>query len=270
MNNSSSLVSYIKYSPNCSVGRTHNIDTFTPHCVVGQCSVETLGNIFINTARKASSNYGIGPDGSIGMYVSESNRSWCSSSATNDNRAITVEVASDTTSPYAFTDKAYKALIELAVDCCKRHDKTKMVWLGDDKNNANYEPKADEMRITLHKWYANKECPGQWLIDRLPEFVEEVNKRLGATNIIKTIAEIAPKPTTSSAKEKTDSIKGTYKIKAKSGLHLRKGPNSNTESITVIKYNEKVKCYGYHTGKWYYVQYGDKTGFCYSNYLTKE
>lgn len=100
----SSLVSYTKLSPNHSGQRTHSIDRITPHCVVGQCSVETLGNIFLPTSRQASSNYGIGVDGRVGMYVEEKNRSWCSSSNANDQRAVTIECASDNTEPYAFKD----------------------------------------------------------------------------------------------------------------------------------------------------------------------
>lgn len=100
----SPLVSYTKLSPNHSGQRTHSIDRITPHCVVGQCSVETLGNVFLPTSRQASSNYGIGVDGRVGMYVEEKNRSWCSSSAANDQRAVTIECASDATEPYAFKD----------------------------------------------------------------------------------------------------------------------------------------------------------------------
>ena len=92
----SSLVSYTKLSPNHSGQRTHSIDRITPHCVVGQCSVETLGNIFAPSSRQASCNYGIGADGRVGMYVEEKNRSWCSSSNANDQRAVTIECASDT------------------------------------------------------------------------------------------------------------------------------------------------------------------------------
>lgn len=39
----SPMVVYTKLSPNHSGQRTHAIDRITPHCVVGQCSVETLG-----------------------------------------------------------------------------------------------------------------------------------------------------------------------------------------------------------------------------------
>ena len=91
----SKMVSYKRLSPNHSGKRTHSIDRITPHCVVGQCSVETLGNIFAPRSRQASCNYGIGPDGRVGMYVEEKNRSWCSSSNANDQRAVTIECASN-------------------------------------------------------------------------------------------------------------------------------------------------------------------------------
>lgn len=125
----SPLVSYTKISPNKTVNRNKAIDVITPHCVVGQCSVETLGNIFAPTSRQASSNYGIGADGKVGMYVEEKDRSWCSSSSSNDNRAVTIECASDTKHPYSMNDKVYATLIELCVDICKRNGKTKLVWL---------------------------------------------------------------------------------------------------------------------------------------------
>ena len=118
----SPLVEHINISPNKTVNRNHKIDTITIHCMVGQCSAETCGNIFANPARQASSNYGIGYDGKIGMYVEEKDRSWCSSSRENDHRAITIEVASDTYHPYAVTDAAYNALINLLVDICKRNN----------------------------------------------------------------------------------------------------------------------------------------------------
>ena len=124
----SPLVTYTKLSPNHSGQRKHVIDTITIHCVVGQLSVETIGNIFAPTSRQASSNYGIGKDGRIGMYVEEKNRSWCTSSSANDNRAITIEVASDTKHPYAVNDKAYAALLDLVTDICGRNDIKKLVW----------------------------------------------------------------------------------------------------------------------------------------------
>ena len=175
----SSLVSYTKLSPNHSGQRTHSIDRITPHCVVGQCSVETLGNIFLPVSKQASCNYGIGEDGRIGIYVEEKNRSWCSSSNANDQRAVTIECASDTTEPYAFKDVVYQKLITLCADICKRNGKKKLLWLGEKDKTLSYEPKSDEMVLTVHRWFANKSCPGNWMYARMGDLAEKVTTQLG-------------------------------------------------------------------------------------------
>ena len=177
----SSMVSYTKLSPNHSGQRTHSIDRITPHCVVGQCSVETLGNIFLPTSRQASCNYGIGADGRVGMYVEEKNRSWCSSSNANDQRAVTIECASDTTELYAFKDVVYQTLIKLCTDICKRNGKTKLLWLGDKTKTLGYTPKSDEMVLTVHRWFANKSCPGNWMYARMGDLAEKVTAQLGGS-----------------------------------------------------------------------------------------
>ena len=164
----SSLVSYTKLSPNHSGQRTHSIDRITPHCVVGQCSVETLGNIFLPTSRQASCNYGIGVDGRVGMYVEEKNRSWCSSSSANDQRAITIECASDTTEPYAFKDVVYQKLITLCVDICKRNGKKKLLWLTDSNLNHTGIYLYSKGKIMIHLTFdykTDEKCttPGQYL-----------------------------------------------------------------------------------------------------------
>ena len=177
----SPLVSYTKLSPNHSGQRTHSIDRITPHCVVGQCSVETLGNIMYPTSRQASCNYGIGPDGRVGMYVEEKNRSWCSSSNANDQRAITIECASDTFHPYAMNDKVYATLITLCTDICHRNGKKKLLWFADKNKSLNYIPAADEMVLTVHRWFANKSCPGDWLYSRLGDVAAKVTANLSST-----------------------------------------------------------------------------------------
>ena len=182
----SKLVNYTKLSPNHSGQRNHAIDTITPHCVVGQCAVETIGNIFAPKSAQTSSNYGIGTDGRVGMFVEEKNRSWCSSSSANDNRAITIECASDSKEPYAFNNKVYNKLIDLCVDICKRNGKTKIIWFGDKNKTLNYKPAANEMLITVHRWFANKSCPGDWLYSRLGDLALKVNAKLGNTNKQKT------------------------------------------------------------------------------------
>lgn len=178
----SSLVVYTKLSPNNSGARKHAIDRISPHCVVGQCSVETLGNIFAPTSRQASCNYGIGPDGRVGMYVEEKNRSWCTSSSANDNRAVTIECASDAKAPYAFKDIVYERLIDLCVDICQRNGKKKLLWISDKTKALAYEPKSDEMLLTVHRWFANKSCPGDWLMARMDDLAAKTTARLGGTS----------------------------------------------------------------------------------------
>ena len=171
----SPLVDYIKLSPNRTSPRNSKIDTITIHCVVGQLSVETIGNIFFPTSRQASSNYGIGFDGRIGMYVEECNRSWCSSSSSNDHRAITIEVACDKTPPYAVNDKAYNALIDLLVDICKRNGIKELKWKGDKSLIGNVE----QQNMTVHRWFSATACPGDYLYNHHKAISDEVNKRLG-------------------------------------------------------------------------------------------
>ena len=177
----SPMVVYTKLSPNHSGQRTHCIDRITPHCVVGQCSVETLGSIFAPTSRQASSNYGIGEDGRVGMYVEEKNRSWCSSSNANDQRAVTIECASDNAEPYAFKDVVYQTLIKLCVDICQRNGRKKLLWLGDKDTTLAYTPKADEMVLTVHRWFANKSCPGSWMYARMGDLAGKVTAQLGSS-----------------------------------------------------------------------------------------
>lgn len=170
----SPLIDYIKISPNKTSPRKHKIDTITIHCVVGQVTVESLGNVFYNKSRKVSSNYGIGFDGKIGMYVEEKDRSWCSSSSSNDNRAITIEVASDTKHPYAITDAAYKGLIKLLVDICRRNDIKELKWKGDKSLIGN----IHKQNMTVHRWLANTSCPGDYLYNLHGKIASEVNSIL--------------------------------------------------------------------------------------------
>ena len=169
----SSLISYTKISPHRDSPRNHKIDTITIHCVVGQCNVEPLGELFQTKA--ASSNYGIGKDGRIAMYVEEKDRSYCSSSAANDNRAITIECASDTKEPFAVNDKVYAALIDLLTDICKRNGIPKLLWKADKSLIGQ----TDKQNMTVHRWFhSGKSCPGTYLFERMGQIADEVNKRL--------------------------------------------------------------------------------------------
>ena len=179
----SKMVSYTKLSPNHSGQRTHNIDRITPHCVVGQLSCESICGCFTSPSRQASCNYGIGKDGRISLCVEEKNRSWCSSSNANDQRAVTIECASDMSEPYAMNSAVYNSLVKLCVDICKRNGKKKLLWLGSKDKTLNYAPKSDEMALTVHRWFANKSCPGNWLYARLDDLAAKVTANLGGSSV---------------------------------------------------------------------------------------
>lgn len=175
----SPLVSFTKLSPNHSGRRTCSISRITPHAVVGQLSVESICNCFMNTDRQASCNYAIGANGRIGLCVDEANRSWCSSSRDNDQRAVTIECASDLTEPYAMKPEVYSALLELCADICRRNGKKRLVWFSDRDQALNYQVKSDEILLTVHRWFARKSCPGNWLMERLGSLADDVNGKLG-------------------------------------------------------------------------------------------
>lgn len=182
----SPLVSYTKLSPNHSGQRTHSIDRITPHCVVGQLTAESICGCFTSPSREASCNYGIGKDGKIALCVEEKNRSWCSSSSANDQRAVTIECASDLNHPYAMTTAVYNSLVKLCTDICKRNGKKKLLWLGDKNKTLNYSPKSNEMVLTVHRWFANKSCPGDWLYSRLGDLASKVTAKLSGNTSANT------------------------------------------------------------------------------------
>ena len=179
----SSLATYKLLSPNHSGQRTMPIDRITPHCVVGQLSAAGICGCFTSSSVQASCNYGIGKDGDIGLCVEEKNRSWCTSSNANDQRAVTIECASDRTDPYAFTDKCYNSLVNLCIDICKRNGKKKLIWFGDKTKTLNYSPKSDEMILTVHRWFAAKSCPGNWMYARMDDLANKVTARLSGESI---------------------------------------------------------------------------------------
>ena len=210
----SKLVTYTKLSPHCNKPRNHAIDTITIHCFVGQVTAERGCAVFANPLRLASCNYVVGYDGSIGLCVDEANRSWCSSNKANDHRAITIEVASDNKAPYTVTDKAYDALIRLCADICKRNNIKKLLWKAD----KNLIGKVDKQNMTVHRWFANKACPGEYLYNRLGDIAEKANKLLGVKEEAKVDAFVP------------------YKVKViKPPLNIRSGPGTNYPVVGTIK-----------------------------------
>ncbi len=203
------LVAYTRLSPNHSGKRKYPVTRITPHCTTGRCTIEALGDLFSRHSRMASSNYGIDENGRVGLFVPEEYRSWCSSNADNDNRAITIECSSGNTHPYEMNGVVYSRLIDLCADICRRYGKKRLIWIPDKTAALAYAPASDEMLLTVHRWFALKACPGDWLYARLGELAEAVTAKLGATMT-------EPK---------------TYRVKVSiPDLHIRTKPNSRSKS----------------------------------------
>lgn len=182
----SSLATVIVESPNRTSPRNHVIDTITIHCMAGNMTVESCGNLFAKSERQASSNYGIGSDGRIACYVGEENRSWCSSNRENDNRAITIEVANDggAETGWHISEKAYNALISLLIDICKRNNIPKLVWSTSKDERVNHK---NGCNMTVHRDYANKACPGDYLYSLHSQIAADVNTALGVSPVEKVL-----------------------------------------------------------------------------------
>lgn len=211
----SALVSYTKLTNNKNSPRNAKIDRITPHCFVGQCTAKSGCDYFATTDRAVSANYVIGKDGAVGLSVEEKDRSWCSSNAANDNRAVTIECASASTDPYKMNSVVYESLIELCVDICRRNGKTKLLWLGDKDKTLAYSPADDEMVLTVHRWFANKSCPGDWLYARLPDLATRVTELLNPTvlyKVCKQVGAFASKSNAENYKAKLEAKGGKYYI----------------------------------------------------------
>lgn len=225
----SSLATVRMISPNRTPNRNHAIDTITIHCFVGQVTAKRGCEVFQPSSRKASCNYVVGYDGSIGLCVEEKDRSWCSggtdkkgnpirvngiSGSSNDYQAVTIEVASDTKHPYTITDKAMAALIELCTDICRRNGIKQLLWKGD----KTLVGRVAQQNLTVHRWFANKACPGDYIYERLGDIAAKVNAKLG----------VSFAPTTPAIPES----KVPYKVRiTATDLRIRKGPGTNTAIV---------------------------------------
>lgn len=228
----SPLATYTRITKNKTSPRNHAIDTITIHCIVGQWTAKQGCDYFATTNRQCSANYVVGKDGSIGLSVDEKDRSWCSSNGTNDNRAITIEVASDTTHPYAVTAKAYAALMDLVTDICKRNGIKKLVWSTNKNDRVNH---RNGCNMTVHRDFANKACPGEYLYSRHGEIAAEVNRRLqGASNGGGVV--VTPPTTEKPTGGTTGATVTPYLVRVKiTNLNIRKGPGTNYGSTGFIK-----------------------------------
>lgn len=165
---------YTKLSPNKTSPRNHQIDTVTIHCTAGESTLEGLGAWFGKTSTAASANYAVDKNGAIGCYVVEEDRSWCSSSRENDNRAITIEVVTEAKAPYKCTSAAIDGLVNLLVDVCKRNGIPKLLW----RNDKSLIGQTDKQNMTVHRWFTSTTCPGDYLMGLMPEIANRVNVEL--------------------------------------------------------------------------------------------
>lgn len=229
----SALVTYTKISPNKTSPRNHTIDCITIHCMAGNLTVETCGNVFAKASRKASSNYGIGTDGRIAMYVEEKDRSWCSSNSANDHRAITIEVANDggAETGWHVSDKAMDSLIKLCTDICKRNNIKELKWSTNKSDRVNHK---NGCNMTVHRDFAAKSCPGEYLYGKHGYIADEVNKLLGINTSISHDTQV---PSTSTY-TKTQFIKDVqYAIGAKVDGIAGKETLSKTVTVSKTKNN---------------------------------
>lgn len=220
----SSMVVYTKLSPNYYGARKHALDTISIHCMACDATIESCGAGFANPSKKASSNYGIGSDGRVGLYVDEKNASMCTSNSANDHRAVTIEVACKPTYPYAVTDKAYNALIELCADICKRNGIKALKWSTNKNERMNH---LNGCNMTVHRDFAAKACPGDYLYNRMADIANKVNAKLGSG----TAAVTPPAP-----EKVVTSATGSYIVRiTASTLNVRKGPGTNYAVATTVK-----------------------------------
>lgn len=219
----SPLTTVTMISPNKTVNRNHAIDTITIHCFVGQVTAKRGCEVFQPTSKKASCNYVVGKDGDIGLCVEEKDRSWCTggtmkvngiSGSSNDYQAVTIEVASDTKHPYAITDKAMAALIELCADICRRNGIKALLWKGD----KTLVGQPSKQNMTVHRWFAAKACPGDYIYERLPEIAAKVNARLGVS------------PSDDANTAPVSAVPYKVRITA-TDLHIRKGPSTDAAIV---------------------------------------
>ena len=263
----SALATYTRITKNKTSPRNHAIDTITIHCIVGQWTAKQGCDYFATTDRQCSANYVVGKDGSIGLSVDEKDRSWCSSNGTNDNRAITIEVASDTTHPYAVTAKAYAALLDLVTDICKRNGIKKLVWSTNKNDRVNH---RNGCNMTVHRDFANKACPGEYLYSRHGEIAAEVNRRLQGASAGGGVV-VTPPATEKPTGGTTGATVTPYLVRVKiTNLNIRKGPGTNYGSTGFIKpgvYTIVAESTGKGAAKWGKLKSG--AGWISLDYATK-
>ena len=149
---------------NFTYGRSgYSIQKITIHHMAGVMSAEQCGNLWQNSSRETSSNYGIGVDGEIMCYVDENNTSWCDSNWVSNCTSITIENSNSSCGgEWPVSDATLDSLIKLCADICKRNGIKKLLWQA----NSDLIGQVDKQNMTVHRWFSRKECPGDFLFDR--------------------------------------------------------------------------------------------------------
>lgn len=225
----SSLVSYTLISPKKNHPRNHAIDTITIHHMAGNLSLQTCGLLF--QQKEGSSNYGVDSAGNVGLYVDEADRAWTSSSPTNDNRAVTIEVANTDlgvkNKTWEVSDAALNATIRLVADICQRNGIKALKWDPDKNRRIRHD---DGANMTIHKDFWATTCPGPYLEARMPYIAEQVNAILSGT----TPAPVPPAPVPTPTPE-SPIAKPTLRLGSS-------GPE-------VLKLQKNLNRFGYHLGE---------------------
>lgn len=171
----SPLSTYYVQTPNTYGRRNHVIDTISIHCMAGNLSAKNCVDWFSKSSTQAGSNYCIGADGVIACASDEDYSPWCTSNKANDMRAITIEVANIKGEPnWEVSEASIDALVELLVDICRRNKIHRLLWKGDKSLIGQ----VTQQNMTVHRWFKNKACPGNFLYNRHGEIADRVNKKL--------------------------------------------------------------------------------------------
>jgi len=164
MSNSSLVnVKVPAHSNNYTVGRSgRKIEKIAIHHMAGILTAKQCGGIFQNGSRKASSNYGIGKDAEVGLYVDEENTSYCNSNWDSNCKSVTIETSNSSLGgDYPVSDAVLNKLIELVADIAKRNNLGKIV---------------KGQNLVWHRMYAATTCPGDYLLSKMDYIAEQANK----------------------------------------------------------------------------------------------
>ena len=136
------------------------------------------------------------------------------------------------TDPYAVTDQAYAALLDLVEDICRRNGIKKLVWSTNKNDRVNH---LNGCNMTVHRDFANKACPGDYLYNRHGEIAAEVNRRLQGDS--SGNGEIVTPPATETPTGGgTGGTATPYLVRVTiSDLYIRKGPGTNYGKNGFIK-----------------------------------